>query len=310
MGKLSFKKLLGKCSGLADQLKLETFSDIALLVATTYLLINRTTGFSFFGWLVENVFHQEFVDILRVLTAALLVVIACVKAGCLFFKAFPLSTHVAREPENIATCIKVINDEVYKHIVRCASTQPLQATALTNEHSFDLNLRSVVHCLAEHILATVNANLRRRDLFISVYSYCSESRELKYELHSPARSDLVNSRIIKVDDPSYADYESVKSILSSASTSYVPEKVNYAKGQAKRYKTVKQYMGCKLEHNSKLFGFLSIEFHRLSPFIDESQMEVFMEEHVFPFRLLIEYQYLKSSFFGDFSKLIKNQQVA
>ena len=69
-------------------------------------------------------------------------------------------------------------------------------------------------------------------------------------------------------------------------------------------------MGCKLESNSEVFGFLNIEFHNHHLFMDEDEMQDFMEENIFPFKLLFEYQYLKRDFFNKFEKFEDHFEVA
>jgi hypothetical protein len=69
-------------------------------------------------------------------------------------------------------------------------------------------------------------------------------------------------------------------------------------------------MGSKLETNGTVFGFLNIEFHNHSIFIEETSMQDFMEENVFPFKLLLEYQYLKHEFFNRFEEFEKYWRVA
>lgn len=68
-------------------------------------------------------------------------------------------------------------------------------------------------------------------------------------------------------------------------------------------------MGCKLSSENKIFGFLNIEFHNNAIFPGESAMYDFMEEHVLPFKLLLEYQYLKKEFFGSFLSFETNWRV-
>jgi hypothetical protein len=87
-------------------------------------------------------------------------------------------------------------------------------------------------------------------------------------------------------------------------------KKEYSKGSPKRHKTFQQYMGCKLESNNTIYGFLNIEFHNHDVFVDEAEMQDFMEEIIFPFKLLLEYQYLKAQFFSKFEKLKDNWEVS
>ncbi len=91
---------------------------------------------------------------------------------------------------------------------------------------------------------------------------------------------------------------------------YTLEKSGYAKGDSKRYKTFSQYMGCKIESNGKVYAFLNIEFHNHQVFMEVEDAQDFMEENVYPFKLLLEYQYLKREFFAKFCEFDKHWEVA
>lgn len=121
--------------------------------------------------------------------------------------------------------------------------------------------------------------------------------KLKYLLHFDPRRDIVKSKVIDLSGKDHADYECVRCLNAGGSTSFVSKKSDYAVGDKKRHKTIKQYMGCKLCVGSSTYGFLNIEFHNHNVFTDSEEMEEFMLEHVIPFKLLLEYQFLKKKFF-------------
>ncbi|MFZ5428572.1 MAG: hypothetical protein ACOZEN_16540, partial [Thermodesulfobacteriota bacterium] len=79
------------------------------------------------------------------------------------------------------------------------------------------------------------------------------------------------------------------------STTYMVDRSGYSRGNSKRHKTVQQYMGCKLEADGSVYGFLNIEFHNNSIFATEEEMQDFMENNIFPYKALLEYQFLKKS---------------
>jgi hypothetical protein len=291
--------------------KLSLFSDIVILAASGYLLLKKGFELSISKWLLENALKQSAVDLYLYASGIILTLAIIIKALSLIFEHFPATKHASVEPEQISECLSVMNKEIASHINKCESDTQPQLTKLREQHSFDVNIRMVSEALAEHIRQSVSSiKIKRKDMFISLYSYNEASHCLKYELHYDPRRDLINSKLIDLSSDSFKDYECVKCMATSASTAYVLDKSKYARGSSKRHKTFQQYMGCKLETNGYTFGFLNIEFHNHHIFVDEEEMQDFMEENVFPFKLLLEYQYLKHHFFTTFEDLNKHWEVA
>ena len=213
-----------------------------------------------------------------------------------------------RQTARPAECLQAMNNEITTHISKWDINQKPDITKLGDQHSFDVNLRLISESLADHIEKSISSiRIRRKDLFISLYSYDPSVHLLTYELHFDPRRDFVKSRSIDLDKAEFENYECVKCMASSNSTAYVLNKKDYEKGSADRHKTVSQYMGCKLENGIHIYGFLNIEFHNHHIFVDEEEMRDFMEENIFPFKLLLEYQYLKREFFRRFENLNHNE---
>lgn len=277
------------------------FSDAIIIGASGYLLTKKAFDISISGWLLENALQQPAVDAYVYLSGATLVAAIILKMSSIVFVHFPAVKHATVEPEEISECLLVMNKEIFGHISKCDSSDPPCLREISEQHSFDVNIRMVAESLAEHIEKSVGAiKVKRKDVFISLYSYDYENGCLSYELHHDSRRDSVSSKVLCINDEKYAEYECIKTIKSSASASYVINKKKYAKGNSRRHKTLEQYMGCKLEMNGCVYGFLNIEFHNNPVFVDEEEMQDFMEERIFPFKLLLEYQYLKRNFFDRF----------
>lgn len=290
--------------------KLSVFSDAIVLSASGYLLVKKSFNFSISGWLFNNALHQSGVDVYVYVSGAILILAIIVKVLSLIFIHFPATKHATVEPEEISECLQVMNKEISNHIVKCDSSDSPSLRKIRDQHSFDVNTRLVAEALAEHIRRSISAiNVKRKDVFISLYSYDKLNKTLNYELHYDPRRDLVRSKVVDLADQKYDQYECVKCMKSTASTSYIIDKEKYAKGNSKRHKTLEQYMGCKLETNGFVFGFLNIEFHNNSVFSDEEEMQDFMEQNIFPFKLLLEYQYLKKEFFNRFVEYEKHWRV-
>lgn len=291
--------------------KLILSAEIIILVATGYLLVKKAFGFSVSGWLLNNALKQNAVDVIVLVSATLIVIAFFLKVVSMILGNFSLRSHSSIEPDQISDCIQVMNDEIHSHINKCRRNPSPKLTKLAEQHSFDVNNRLIVEALAEHLRNSIEPiNIKRKDLFISLYTFNKDLNILQYELHYDHKRDLINTKEIPLDSSDYQDYECVKCMNSKANTIYAPHKALYTKSHTKRYKTVKQYMGCKLAINDDVFGFLNIEFHNYEVFDDEESMQDFMEENVFPFKLLIEYQYLKKEFFNSFSQIDENWRVS
>ncbi|GAA6173850.1 hypothetical protein NBRC116592_35200 [Colwellia sp. KU-HH00111] len=305
-------KFYGYLAKLINGKKVKIFSDAVLLIATAYLMLKKAFGFSISGWLLNNVFHQSGVNVYVVVSAVILIAAVLIKIISLVVEYFPPMKHNNVEPEEISDCIQAMNMEILGHLTKCDGSNIVQINHMTEQHSFDLNIRLVVNALAEHIRKSIDSiKIKKKDLFISLYSFDRDKNALVYELHYDHKRDLVKSKVLGLGDSKFSDYESVKCFLSSNNTSYLTSKKQYAKGgNTKRYKSVKHYMGCKLETNGYDFGFLNIEFHNNSIFVDEDAMQDFMEESVLPFKLLLEYQYLKRDFFHKFNNFNEYWRVA
>jgi hypothetical protein len=280
-------------SEIFSKYKLPLYSDIILIIASGYLMVKKLLDFSISGWLYNNVFLLPLVKLYVVTSVVILLAAIVIKICSLVFKAFPPTKHVAVEPEKISYCLQVMNNEIFNHIEKCNSSDSPNIKKLNEQHSFDVNTRLIAESLAEHVSQSIRT-IRSKDLFISLYTFDKQYERLKYELHYKPSRDSVQTKIISLTDKKHSDYECVKCINSPDSTAYVLSKDNYSKCAPKRYKTFKQYMGCKLEIGDIVFGYLNIEFHNHSVFEDEDSMQDFMELNIFPFKLLFEYQYLKS----------------
>jgi hypothetical protein len=273
-------------------------------------MIKKSMDFSISGWLLNNALHQSGVNAYVYVSAALLIAAIVLKICSIVVEQFPIAQFGKVEPEEIADCLSAMNKEVYGHISKCANG-PIDITKLNEQHSFDVNMRVITEALAEHIRKSIDSiKIKRKDLFISVYRYDKEKENLLYELHYDHRRDLVKSKIIGISEGRFKEYESVRCFLENRSTAYVHNKKKYSKGSSKRYKTIRHYLGCKLETNGHVVGFLNVEFHNNNVFMDEEEMQDFMESHVYAFKLLYEYQYLKHNFFNKFSNFNENWRVA
>lgn len=307
--KLFFKRAYSKIGGFALSKKNKLFTDIVLLLASGYLLVKKVFTFSISGWLLQNYLNQGGVNLYIYISGGLLITALCLKFVAVIFEAFPPSKHLSVEPDEITACLQNMNNEISAHLAKCETEQPF-VNRLSEQHSFDINLRLITESLVEHVKKSLNGiKIKKRDLFVSLYALNEESQTLEYLLHFDQKRDLVRTKSIPLNGDAFEKYESVKCLLSNSTACVVLEKRHYEKGLPKRYKTLQHYIGLKLELNGATFGFLNIEFHNNPLFTDEDTMTEFMEENIFPFKLLFEYQFLKRDFFKQFEEFNNNWRV-
>lgn len=275
--------------------KVKAIVDVVILLATSYLMFKKLFDVSVSRWLAAHVFQQQVVGVYEWIAGLVLAVAIIFKLLELLLEYFPANETKNIEPREISDCLQAINKEITGHLNRCVNDKPVNVRRLCDQHTFDLNIRLVVSALAEHIRGCCDKiKIKSKDVFISLYS-SDGNGSLSYVCHYDPKRDGVKSKIISLSDPAFADYECVKCMKSFDSTTYMVDRSGYSRGNSKRHKTVQQYMGCKLEADGSVYGFLNIEFHNNSIFATEEEMQDFMENNIFPYKALLEYQFLKKS---------------
>lgn len=287
-------------------------TDIILLSATGYMMIKKAIGFSISGWLLANAFKQPLVNVYVAVSAILLIFAILFKIIILYLEHFPPTNQNFVEPDEISNCLHRMNSEICEHLDKCNNSDLANVRNIGEQHGYKVNLALIVDSLAEHIRKSIaNVKIKKKDLFISLYTFDGSTNTIEYLLHYDSKRDLIESKLIGLDSEQYSDYESVKCIKSNNTTVYVLNgKVDYAKGASKRHKSIQHYLGCKISSENELYGFLNVEFHHNELFADEEEMQDFMEEHIYPFKLLLEYQFLKREFFYSFKEFEDNWRVA
>lgn len=285
---LLYKTLLRKSS--------VCFSECVLLLVPAYIALSKMSGYSVSELLTDYIFHP---DVVKSLTSVVIFIISysvVVKVLLhLVDKLIPAPIETA-DPREISECITVMNKELSKHCNKLEQDQEL-LRELQKDHSFDLNIQIIVNSLAEHIKqCSPGIKIKNKDIFISVYTL--HGSILEYEYHYDFKRDLVQSKHIDLTDRKFQNYECTKCINSPNYTKCILDKRKYARGHSKRHKTIEHYIGYQLGTEEHTFGFLNLEFHNHRIFGCEEQMQDFVEEVVFPYKTLLEYQYLKRNFFN------------
>lgn len=291
---------LGKIKRLSQNKKVKLATDITILLASSYLMFKKLFDFSLSKWLTANIFQSSFVNMIEYTLGMSLALAILSKIVNLKLEQFPEDDAKNVEPHEISTCLLAMNNEICTHLEKCETEKPVNVRRLNDQHNFSVHICMIIASLAEHIRMCCNGiKLNNKDIFISLYSY-DGNNTLKYLCHFDPSRDLVKSKVITINSAEFSNYECVKCMKSSYNTTYLLDKTKYAKGSSKRHKTITQYIGCKIVAANHVCGFLSIEFHNQSIFSTDEQMQYFMENNIFPFKTLLEYQFLKKTFFSTF----------
>jgi hypothetical protein len=286
--------------------------DVFVAALVAYFTLKKYFGWSLTSWL-STVFTSQVVLIVEYPLLALATYASLVKIVLLIVDAYPATKVKITEPEGLNHCCLRINEEITRHLASIIESPSSAVTTFTAHHNFKVNVALVVLSLSDHIKNTLSG-ARTRDIFISVYSVPhfedleAPRDSLEYLTHADPKKDFINSRTITLSDGAFSQYECVKCIKSTRETHLVLDcKTQYFKTPSKRHKTVRHYIGMKLQVNGKLLGFANIELHNNQFFATDDEMSEYVETHLVAFRYLLEYQFLKRSFFETIATKILNQ---
>jgi hypothetical protein len=293
------KKITGRIIGAAD---------MSLAVLGGYVVARNGLGIHISdmvpGWLLQPLLKYG----LLYVAFGVLIVALVVKVVVCYLDHYANGKTIHVDPYEMAICISTINDELSEHLERRAG-QVVPIGGLLGQHKFKRNIVKIVASLANHIQRSCSEiSDVRRDVFISVYSFESTAAKpeglLKYICHYDPIRAVVLSKEMDLSDRKYKDYECVKCISANQSAAYLIDGSEYAIGHSERCKTIKHYLGCRLEICEQTCGFLTIEFHNNVIFNSTDELAHFLENHVYSFKALLEYQFLKRAFLAtlrDFS---------
>ena len=280
--------------------KHQLFVDVTVISFASYLAFKKAFGWSLTAVLM-HVFQLGMIDIILYVLLALCIYATLMKIITMIINVFPTTRMVLSEAEDLAHCCIAINNEISEHIQRISGKNPIKPTFVTS-HSFERNVLLVVDSMARHIIASL-PKIVTKDVFVSVYKvpdfkdFGAPRDSLQYICHYPLKRDLVVSQDIVFSDGAFKQYECVQCVQGTASTRLLLDCVNYYKSSNKRHAKIKTYVGMKLMSGRHLLGFVNIEFYNTSFFNTEDELSAFVEQNLLSFRYLMEYQFLKASFF-------------
>lgn len=287
------------------------FVNVVVAISTSYLGLKKFSGISVTELLASMLYPPAPDWIIRILLA-IVIYVSVAKVFLIFVDFYPTSIVTKIEPDGLSACILKVNQEIENHLNMIINGTNHVIPSLLNAHSFDVNVRLVVHELVEHLIASLKSkNLRKRDVFVSVHQIraaavpaeCAAS--LQYVAHYPETRNNVSTKDILLNDESTKDYYCVKCINEGHSCAIRSDCYDFAKGRGKRKKTIQNYVGFTLKANDELLGFVNIEFHKKC-FDQDEELEEFTESTLVAFKLLIEYQFLKRIFFRTVHGHINN----
>lgn len=278
---------------------LEVSIEVILLTCTSYLLIQRATGFSISGS-ASKIFHTEF------LTNALpkaKVITGIVISLCVVFKIiFLIRDKIGKscfDHSDTGKFIEVIS--LYQNttidlIKRIVEAPCCCKSKISDHQRFCVFVQGIAKNLCEYVaMGFKSANVRRRNMFVSMYEHVSteEGPALKHLFHIDSKRYDINSPLMLIEGGAHKDYECVRAINEKRSLIVVLNADTLRVKGRKRHKTMTHYIGAPVKVADQLVGFLNLEFHREKYFSNEEELEDFAQNFFLPFQMLIEQAFAK-----------------
>ena len=280
------------------------FVHTALFAVGAYYTIKTLTGFSF-TLFAGKIFSLEAAIIVKFIAVCVVVYAVGARFLVFFVEYFPFPSSKSPAPESINECVLKINDEIRRHMKEVCDQPNQTASTFLIQHHFKENVTLVTANMAEHLQQSFSAlKAGNHDVFISVYKIRGfeeknwEPQVLEYVTHwDLSRQDVISSSEININNSAYSEYECIKAIHGAHKIVKKWDCSDYASGRSGRSKTIRHYVGFRLEYADKTIGFINVEFHNHQFFCDEDELTNFVEKVLIAFRYLIEYQFLKRKFF-------------
>lgn len=271
----------------------KTLIDISMVLFGGYLALQKLGGFSISAWLESNNWPSDTVILVVDVLSWLIVFILTCKIFILYFERHPVVKFSTKKYEDFTDCLSQHNRTALKDVMNVNRGRKVIYEPSDMEE-FEVTTGLIVKQLSSSLRNRVlPAFDERKDVFISLYTFDDSLSSLIYELHYHPGREIVSTQKIPIKGSECEEYECVKCMRSNEVTCYLVNKNHYKKGNPGRYKSLKHYMGCKLRVNGGTVGFLNIEFHNHKIFSDQSEMEDLMEINVYPFKMMLEAQYLR-----------------
>jgi hypothetical protein len=288
------------------------FVHSVLFAIGIYYPIKTLSGWSF-TLFATRVFSIEAAIWIKWIGVVVVIYAAAARLFVFIVELVPVALSKTPEPESINECVLKINNEIRRHLGQICDHPESTASSFLPQHYFEENVLLVTANMADHLLRSFSSlKAGNHDIFISVYKIKGfeekdwEPETLEYVTHwDLTRQDVVSSPEIKLSDVAYSEYECIKAIRGAHKIVKRWDCNGYASGRGERAKTIRHYVGFRLEHKEKTIGFINVEFHNHIFFLDEIELTNFVEKVLIAFRYLIEYQFLKRKFFTALHNQLK-----
>lgn len=255
--------------------------------------------------LLKHVIGDAVVIIPYLVTPIKILIVAALvyKAMNIIFSAKSFSKkHSAVKPKKIVSVLEQMNREIENHInvasdKKDSLTGKADIDSIQRQHNYQLMLNNIVERLREQIRESlIDKGAELDDILISLYVFNPMKKTLTLQACCYEQKDLILSKTIVIDERKYEEYECVKAMKNDSLVTYVHDKKKYFRSTEKKKKTFRHYIGCKIATESTILGYINIEFHNKVLFVDEKEMQDFYFDNIAPYKLLSEYQFLKSWF--------------
>ena len=275
--------------------------DVFVAATASYFMLKKAFGLSLTQSLVI-VFMPSWATTMMGIAIAIVAYAALMKIILIILDALPATRVKHAASDGMSLCCLSINAEIVKHISAVISNPSKAKVTFPEHHNFEVNVGLVVEHMHQHIIATLDG-AHNRDVFVSVYlvpkfeNLSTPRKTLNYLTHKPHKRDVIETRIININDAKYQGYECIKCIKSPKVTQLKLDCSDYEKSRSKRSKKIKHYIGMKLLSGEVLLGFLNVEIYNTVFFSSEDQLADYVEQNLLPYKYLLEYQLLKKTFF-------------
>ncbi|WP_308948299.1 GAF domain-containing protein [Thalassobacterium maritimum] len=212
---------------------------------------------------------------------------------------------VESEDATPIACLCATNQEIEQYIKELEKSDVLRQQ-FQNFHNFSEGIDLIASSMGNAIKAFLDEQkLKSRKTFISVYETaaletCDQADHsiLTWVCQYPRKEDDIGTKIVETTS-THAGFACSTVFHEDKKVCIFDARVDdtYIIDGVERRKTIRHYIGIPISILGKCYGVVNIEFHKKEVFSDEDEMADFYNQHLAPFRVLLEYQLLKKIFF-------------
>jgi len=272
----------------------EVIVEVTLLIFSSYLLIQRISGFSL-ATEAAQIFHSQF---LTWVTPKAKAVVASIFFIMIFFKIVYLIRDKIQskkfnneDPSNFMEVIALFQRATSDLITKIFSSSCCCRAKIDDRKQFVALLQGVSKNLVEFTATGFGKfKFKRRDIFISVYEYINTEKgdALTHLFHEDAKRYDISSKTMLLNGEEHKDYECIRALKDDRNMTVKLSAKDLRIPGRKRHKTMTHYIGAPLKVSGETVGFLNLEFHRETYFSKEEELEEFAQNCFLPFQMLLE----------------------